>query len=107
MASPHMIEVNDENFEREVLKSPEPVLVDFGATWCGPCKALEPIVAKLAEEGAGRYRVAKIDMDAAPLTVRKYGVRAAPTVMVFRGGEKRAQHVGLTNRGKLLQLLDA
>ena len=106
MAGKNVHDFTADNFDAEVLKSDLPVLVDFTATWCGPCKALAPIVEKLAEEGAGKYRVVKIDMDEAPQTVRKYGIRAAPTVIVFKGGEKRAQHVGLTNRAKLLQLLE-
>lgn len=96
---------NDTNFEADVLKSDTPVLVDFTATWCGPCKALAPIVEKIADEYAGRIRVGKCDIDDSPGTAAKYGVRSVPTVMVFKNGQKVAQHVGLTNRDKLVALL--
>lgn len=96
---------NDVNFDADVLKSDVPVLVDFTATWCGPCKALAPIVDKIADDFAGQVRVGKCDIDDSPNTAAKYGVRSVPTVMVFKGGQKIAQHVGLTNRDKLVQLL--
>lgn len=96
---------NDVNFESDVLKADVPVLVDFTATWCGPCKALAPVVEKLADDFAGQVRVGKCDIDDSPGTAAKYGVRSVPTVMVFKNGEKVAQHVGLTNRDKLVQLL--
>lgn len=96
---------NDTNFESDVLKSDVPVLVDFTATWCGPCKALAPIVEKIADDFPGQVRVGKCDIDDSPSTAAKYGVRSVPTVMVFKNGQKVAQHVGLTNRDKLVQLL--
>src|SRR3954463_871591 len=80
--------VSDANFDQEVLKSSEPVLVDFTATWCGPCKMLAPIVEKLADETAGKYRVGKLNIDDAPGVTQRYGVRGVPTVMVFKNGEK-------------------
>jgi thioredoxin 1 len=106
MAGKNVIELTDANFEAEVLKSTVPVLVDFTATWCGPCKVLAPIVDSLADEFAGKYKVGKLDIDDAPGVTQKYGVRGVPTVMVFKGGEKKAQHVGVTNKEKLVQLLE-
>ena len=105
MGSKNVQAFNDANFEADVLKSDVPVLVDFTATWCGPCKQLAPIVEKLADDFAGQVRVGKCDIDDAPGTAQKYGVRSVPTVMVFMNGQKIAQHVGLTNRDKLVQLL--
>lgn len=105
MAGKHVIELTDANFEQEVLKSDRPVLVDFTATWCGPCKALAPIVDKIAEEFSDKYKIGKLDIDDAPQTARKYGIKGVPTVMVFKGGTTAGQHVGLTNREKLLQML--
>jgi thioredoxin 1 len=99
------IELTDSNFETEVLKASEPVLVDFTATWCGPCKALAPIVEKLADEAAGKYKVGKLDIDDAPGVAQKYGIRSVPTVVVFKGGQKVDAHVGVTTREKLLQML--
>ena len=104
--SKNVIDVNDGNFDAEVLKADKPVLVDFGATWCGPCKALAPIVDKIADENVGKFKVAKVDIDDSPGVAQKYGIRGVPTVLVFRGGEKRAQHVGLTTKENLLKLLD-
>jgi thioredoxin 1 len=103
--SVNLREFNDQNFESEVLKSDVPVLVDFTATWCGPCKALAPIVEKLADDFAGKVKVGKLDIDAAPDVTVKYGVRSVPTVLVFKGGAKSGSHVGLTDRKKLLSLL--
>ena len=96
---------NESNFQSEVLESDVPVLVDFTATWCGPCKALAPIVEKIADEFHGKVKVGKLDIDDAPNVTAKYGVRSVPTVIVFKGGQKSGQHVGLTNRDKLLALL--
>jgi thioredoxin 1 len=96
---------NESNFQSEVLESDVPVLVDFTATWCGPCKALAPIVEKIADEFHGKVKVGKLDIDDAPNVTAKYGVRSVPTVIVFKGGQKSGQHVGLTNRDKLIALL--
>ncbi len=96
---------NEANFQHEVLESDVPVLVDFTATWCGPCKALAPIVEKIADEFQGKVKVGKLDIDDAPGVTAKYSVRSVPTVIVFKGGQKSGQHVGLTNRDKLLALL--
>ncbi|HND33739.1 MAG TPA: thioredoxin [Myxococcota bacterium] len=93
------------NFEAEVLKSEVPVLVDFTATWCGPCKALAPVVDKLADDYAGKVKVGKLDIDENSNIAQKYGIRSVPTVMVFKGGAKAAQHIGLTNRDNLIKLL--
>ncbi|WXA89747.1 thioredoxin [Pendulispora rubella] len=105
-SSKNVLEVGDANFDSEVLKADLPVLVDFGAAWCGPCKALAPIVAKIADENVGKYKVVAIDIDDAPAVAQKYGIRGVPTLIVFKGGEKKNQHVGLTNKDALLKLLD-
>ena len=83
------------------------MLVDFTATWCGPCKMLAPIVEKLADESGGTFKVGKLDVDDAPQVTQRYGVRGVPTVMVFKGGEKTGQHVGVTNKETLLKLIGA
>ena len=105
MASTNVQTFNEMNFESEVLKSDVPVLVDFTATWCGPCKALAPIVDKVADEFQGKVKVGKVDIDDAPGIATKYGIRSVPTVLVFKNGEKTAQNVGLTTRDKLVGLL--
>jgi thioredoxin 1 len=107
MASHKVLVFNDLNFDQEVLQSDQPVLVDFTATWCGPCRALAPIIDQVAEALDGKVKVGKVDIDEAPLTAGKFGVRGVPTVMVFKGGERSAQHVGLTTKQKLLDLVGA
>jgi len=79
--------------------------VDFTATWCGPCKALAPIVERVATESAGKVKVVTVDTDASPAAARRYGVRGVPTLLVFRNGEKTASHVGVTTKEKVLALL--
>jgi thioredoxin 1 len=106
MASDKIKVFNDINFDTEVLASSVPVLVDFTATWCGPCKALAPIVDQIANELDGKIKVGKLDVDDSPLTAGKYGVRGVPTVMVFKNGQRAAQHVGLTTKQKLLALVE-
>ena len=105
MAGKNVHEFNTANFDSEVLKADLPVLVDFTATWCGPCKALAPIVEKLADEFEGKLKVGKLDIDAAQDIAAKYKVRSVPTVIVFRGGEPTGQQIGLSTRDKLVKLL--
>jgi thioredoxin 1 len=105
MASDKVHVFNDLNFEQEVLKSTVPVLVDFTATWCGPCKQLAPIVDQLADDLQGTVKVGKLDIDDSPITAGKLGIRGVPTVMVFKNGERAAQHVGLTTKAKLTDLV--
>jgi len=105
MAGKNVIDLNDTNFDSEVLKADVPVLVDFSATWCGPCKVLAPIVDKLAAEAGGKYKVGKVDIDESPSVTAKYGIRGVPTVIVFKAGEKSGQHVGVTNKETLAKLL--
>lgn len=104
MASDKVHVFNDINFADEVLSSDKPVLVDFTAAWCGPCRALAPIIDQVAEEMAD-VKVGKLDIDESPITASKYGVRGVPTVMVFKNGERAEQHVGLTTKNKLKELV--
>jgi thioredoxin 1 len=104
MASKNVHNFDDSNFDSEVLQADGPVLVDFHATWCGPCKILAPIVEKLADEYEGKLKVGKVDIDAAPRIAQKYGIASVPTVMVFSGGEKKAAHIGVAKREKLIQM---
>jgi len=101
----NLVHLNDLNWDEEVTKSNVPVLVDFTAVWCGPCKVLSPIIQKLSDELAGKVKVCKLDIDESPATSAKFGIRGVPTVMVFVAGERKAQHVGLTSRENLLKLL--
>ncbi len=105
MAAPNVRVFNDMNFEEEVMKSSDPVLVDFTATWCGPCKALSPIVDQVAQELDGKLKVGKLDVDDAPITASKFGVRGVPTLMLFKNGQRTAQLVGLTSKQKILAMI--
>jgi thioredoxin 1 len=105
MAGKNVLDFTTANFDAEVLKADVPVLVDFTATWCGPCKALAPIVEKLADEFEGKVKVGKLDIDAASEVAAKYNVRSVPTVIVFRGGKPSGSQIGLSTRDKLVKLL--
>lgn len=105
MASANVLSFNEQNFDSEVLKSDKPVLVDFTATWCGPCKQLSPIVDKIATDYSGKVKVGKLDIDESPKLAAKYGIRSVPTVLVFQGGQKTAQQLGLTSYENLTKLL--
>jgi thioredoxin 1 len=98
MASQAILEVTDVNFDQEVLKSEQPVMIDFWATWCGPCKALAPIVDEVATAYSGKVKVAKMDVDSSPVTPQRYGVRGIPTLLIFKGGQVREQIVGYVAR---------
>jgi thioredoxin 1 len=105
MTAANVLEINDLNFDSEVLKSSLPFLLDFSAVWCGPCKVLTPIVEKLADEVQGRARVGKLDIDDSPAVASKFGIRGVPTVLVFKGGKVSGTHVGVTNKETLVKLL--
>lgn len=99
------ITIEGQQFTAEVLGADVPVLVEFMGAWCGPCRVQKPILAELAREAAGRYKVCIVDVDAHPAIATRYGVRSAPTLMVFRGGEPVANRVGLTQKPALRELL--
>jgi thioredoxin 1 len=105
MAGANVLEINDLNFEKEVLQSQQPFLLDFSAVWCGPCKMLAPIVEKIADENVGKFRVGKLDIDDSPGVAAKFGIRGVPTVVVFKDGKEAGRHVGVTNKETLLKLL--
>lgn len=95
--------VTDASFEQEVLKSSEPVLVDFHAKWCGPCKAMAPALEQVASEMKGKVKVVKVDVDENPGVTGTYGIRAMPTLLMFKGGKVTAQHTGAIVQKKKLE----
>ena len=96
------VELNDSNFDQEVLKSNTPVLVDFWAVWCGPCRAIAPVVEEMAKSYDGKLKVGKLDVDNNPETSVKFGIRSIPTLLVFKGGKVVEQIIGAMPRQNLI-----
>ena len=101
-----LMTLNEANFSNEVLSSEVPVIVEFGATWCGPCKALEPILERLAAKWQSSRKVATINTDDAPELANRYAVRGTPTLLVFANGKEVARQVGLTSEAKIEAMID-
>lgn len=101
------IEVNEGNFETEVLNSTQPVLVDFWAAWCGPCKMLAPVLEEVAAEKRGQAKIVKVDVDANPVLAARFGVQSIPTLLYFAEGEVRHQTVGVTGKKAIVAKLDS
>jgi thioredoxin 1 len=100
------IEITDSNFESEVIKSNTPVLIDFWAAWCAPCRALAPTVDAIAEEYQGRVKVGKLDVDANGSTAARYSIRGIPTLLVIKDGQVKEQIVGAVDKGVIAKALD-
>lgn len=106
MENAHVFETTDANFDNDVLKSTVPVLVDFWAVWCGPCRALSPIIDELAEENQGKLKVFKVNTDENPNTPSRYGVRGIPTVILFKNGQPVNQSVGVAAKANLQGMIN-
>lgn len=106
MASDAILEITDANFDQTVLKSDRPVIIDFWAAWCGPCRALAPIVDEVAKQYGGKIVVGKMDVDKNTATPQRYGVRGIPTLLVFKGGQVREQIVGYVPKETIEKALD-
>lgn len=105
--SAKIVHVSDGSFEEEVLNSKEPVLIDYWAEWCGPCKMIAPILDEIAEEYGGKLKIAKFNIDDNPETPPKYGIRGIPTLMLFKGGNVEATKVGAVSKSQLSEFIDS
>jgi len=106
MASTAIMQVTDANFDQEVLKSEQPVLIDFWAVWCGPCRALAPIVDEVAQSYTGKVKVAKMNVDENPGTPGRYGIRGIPTLLIFKDGQVKEQIVGYVPKETIEKAID-
>lgn len=104
--SEHIVSVTDETFADEVLKATTPVLVDYWAEWCGPCKIIAPVLDEIAQEYLGKLKIAKLNIDENPGTPPKYGIRGIPTLMLFKGGNVEATKVGALSKSQLTAFID-
>ena len=104
--SEHIVHVTDASFDSEVLNSELPVLVDFWAEWCGPCKMIAPVLNEIADEYAGKVKVCKVDVDANPDVPPKFGIRGIPTLIIFKGGNAEATKVGALSKTQLTEFVE-
>lgn len=102
-----IVHVTDASFDSDVLQSKEPVLVDFWAEWCGPCKMIAPVLEELAGEYGDKLKICKVDVDANTETPAKFGIRGIPTLIIFKGGNAEAQKVGALSKAQLREFVDA
>ena len=100
------ININEASFEKAVIKSPIPVVVDFWASWCGPCKMIAPVLDEIAKESEGRFRVAKVNIDDDPALMHRFRIRGVPTLLFFHGGQLRHQIVGVPGKKAILDQLE-
>lgn len=107
MAAANVLEITDNSFQTDVLGSDQPVLVDFWAPWCGPCRKIAPMIDELASENAGAVKIGKVNIDDNQQSAFKYGIEAIPTLLIFKGGQPVQRFQGIPNKARLQEALDA
>jgi len=107
MSSPHVTELKDSDFESFIKNAATPVLLDFWATWCAPCRMLTPVVEQIAAENDGKFTVAKVNVDDCPAAASQFGIKSIPTLIFFKGGEKKDQAVGVSGKADIVRRLEA
>ena len=105
--SEHIVHVTDDSFENDVLKADGPVLIDFWAEWCGPCKMIAPVLSEIADEYEGKIKIVKMDIENSPKTPMQFGVRSIPTLMIFKDGNVQDTRIGALNKSQLTEFVDA
>lgn len=107
MANTHLTELDDSNFDAFISQASGPTLVDFWAPWCGPCQMIGPVVEEIATENAGKFRVAKVNVDNSPAVSSRFGIRSIPSLLFFKGGERKDQAIGVIGKSEILRRLEA